>query len=105
MYGYAAKYAPSTVIEARIDALVVWYLVLFLAPLTTKKEQDYVFLFSLYSGNLYCETANDMKAKCKFKNRDILFVLHISLPVHFSLFLIRDVGETGYPFIHMRLLG
>lgn len=23
MYGYAAKYAPSTVIEARIDALVV----------------------------------------------------------------------------------
>ena len=25
MYGYAARYAPSTVIEARIDALVVWY--------------------------------------------------------------------------------
>lgn len=24
MYGYAARYAPSTVIEARIDALVVW---------------------------------------------------------------------------------
>ena len=23
MYGYAARYAPSTVIEARIDALVV----------------------------------------------------------------------------------
>ena len=23
MYGYAAKYAPTTVIEARIDALVV----------------------------------------------------------------------------------
>lgn len=23
MYGYAAKYAPSTIIEARIDALVV----------------------------------------------------------------------------------
>lgn len=25
MYGYAAKYAPSNAIEARIDALVVWY--------------------------------------------------------------------------------
>jgi len=25
MYGYAARYAPSTVIEARIDALVVCY--------------------------------------------------------------------------------
>lgn len=27
MYGYAAKYAPSTVIEARINALIVWLLV------------------------------------------------------------------------------
>jgi len=26
MYGYAAKYAPSTVIEARINALVVGHL-------------------------------------------------------------------------------
>jgi maestro heat-like repeat-containing protein family member 1 len=26
MYGYAAKYAPSSVIEARINALVVGYL-------------------------------------------------------------------------------
>ncbi|KAJ6331288.1 hypothetical protein OIU76_009796 [Salix suchowensis] len=25
MYGYAARYAPSTVIEARIDALLVWF--------------------------------------------------------------------------------
>jgi hypothetical protein len=25
MYGYAARYAPSTVIEARINALVVCY--------------------------------------------------------------------------------
>ena len=25
MYGYAARYAPSTVIEARINALVVGY--------------------------------------------------------------------------------
>lgn len=29
MYGYAAKYAPSTVIEARIDALVVWFFAFF----------------------------------------------------------------------------
>ena len=29
MYGYAAKYAPSTVIEARINALVVGHPVLF----------------------------------------------------------------------------
>jgi hypothetical protein len=28
MYGYAAKYAPSSVIEARINALVVGYLLL-----------------------------------------------------------------------------
>lgn len=49
MYGYAAKYAPSTVIEARIDALVVWDLVLFLMPPTTKKEIDSVFLPSSYS--------------------------------------------------------
>lgn len=27
MYGYAAKYAPSTVIEARINALVVMVLI------------------------------------------------------------------------------
>jgi hypothetical protein len=27
MYGYAARYAPSTVIEARINALVVCYLI------------------------------------------------------------------------------
>lgn len=27
MYGYAARYAPSTVIEARINALVVWSLI------------------------------------------------------------------------------
>jgi hypothetical protein len=30
MYGYAAKYAPSSVIEARINALVVGYLFSFL---------------------------------------------------------------------------
>lgn len=33
MYGYAAKYAPSTVIEARIDALVVQWNHLFVVLL------------------------------------------------------------------------
>lgn len=36
MYGYAARYAPSTVIEARIDALVVSFIMFwfsFMSPL------------------------------------------------------------------------
>lgn len=37
MYGYAAKYAPSTVIEARIDALVVSNM-LFAAVLSKAKS-------------------------------------------------------------------
>lgn len=46
MYGYAAKYAPSTVIEARIDALVVSNMLL--AVLYFHPLSEYEFSFRFY---------------------------------------------------------
>lgn len=44
MYGYAAKYAPSTVIEARINALVVGYLFSLLLSWCLHKYLSFVVL-------------------------------------------------------------
>jgi len=46
MYGYAAKYAPSTVIEARINALVVGHL--FSLLLTRYLYNNLYFVVLLY---------------------------------------------------------
>lgn len=44
MYGYAAKYAPSTVIEARINALVVGYIFSLLLSWCLHKYLSFVVL-------------------------------------------------------------
>lgn len=56
MYGYAAKYAPSTVIEARIDALVVCNIVVG-CPLFASFYQNMNFrLGSIYYKALFFST-------------------------------------------------
>ena len=52
MYGYAARYAPSTVIEARINALVVWY------PIQTNLSP--LFQFNPPSPNLAFSSATSI---------------------------------------------
>lgn len=52
MYGYAMRYAPSTDIEVRIDALVVWYYFLwFLVNISLPNEHAHVIELVSYGAN------------------------------------------------------
>lgn len=57
MYGYAARYAPSTVIEARINALVVCY--------------------TIYKQTCFCFCCMDVSHVTTLMNDDYILHMHL----------------------------